>query len=169
MLVTPARQPDRQAVAGGTPPAPWTGYGTRATPSRATASTQRRSRCDFPAVPRRIRPRTPRLARRRSWLRSRPRRRRADPRRGRPGTLRPRCCLTPTTVGELRRTDAADHRKRDQDGAGPQQRPPGVPITWDRSSEGTSRRKPMPTPPPPPLPYDFLPPVPSFDLRSDDV
>src|SRR2546423_1220388 len=61
MLATPPRQPDRQAVAGGTPAAPWTGYGTRATPSRAAASTQRRSRGDFPAVPRRIRPRTPRL------------------------------------------------------------------------------------------------------------
>ena len=65
-----ARQPARQAAAGGTPAAPWTGYGTRATPSRAAASTQRRSRGDFPAVPRRIRPRTPRLARRRSWLRN---------------------------------------------------------------------------------------------------
>src|SRR5690349_9851109 len=125
MLITPARQPDRQAVAGGTPAAPWTGYGTRATPSRAAASTQRRNRGDLPAGPRRIRPRTPRLARLRSWLRSRSRRRRADPRRGRPETLRPRCCLTLTTVGELRQTDAADHRKRDQDGAGPPERPPG--------------------------------------------
>src|SRR5439155_21129834 len=128
---------------------------TRATPSRAAASTQRRSRGEFPAVPRRIRPRTPRLAQRRSRLRAGL----ADPRRGRPEVLRPRCCLTPTTVGELRRTDAADQPKRNQDGAvlagwarllgspagpaalcwppGPPGRPLGLPITWDRSSEGT--------------------------------
>src|SRR5262245_66293548 len=119
MLATPARQPDRQAVAGGTPAAPWTGYGIRATPSRAAASTQRRSRGDFPAVPRRIRPRAPRLARRRSWLRNRAKRRRADPRRGRPAIVRPRCCLTPTTVGDLWRTDDPDRPKRNKDGAGP--------------------------------------------------
>src|SRR6185312_16469397 len=112
MLVTPARQPDRQAVAGGTPAVPWTGYGTRATPIRAAASTQRRSRGDFPAVPSRIRPRTPRLDRRRSRLRNRAKRRRADPRRGRPAIVRPRCCLTPTTVGELRRTGVPDQPKR---------------------------------------------------------
>src|SRR5690348_18411402 len=135
-----ARQPARQAPAGGTPAVPWTGYGTRATPGRAAASAQRRSRGDFPAVPRRIRPRTPRLARRRSRLRSRTKRRRADPRRGRPAIVRPRCCLTLTTVGELRPAGVTDQPKRDQDGAGPPERTLGLPITWDRSSEGTSRR-----------------------------
>src|SRR4029079_13595380 len=138
MLVTPARQPGRQAFAGGTPPVPWTGYGTRATPTRAAASTQRRSRGDFPAVPSRIRPRTPRLDRRRSWLRNRAKRRRADTRRALPAIVRPRCCLTPTTVGELRRAGVTDQLKRDQDGAGPPEQTLGLPITWDRSSEGTS-------------------------------
>src|SRR5436190_1796786 len=81
-------------------------------------------------------PTTPRLARRRSRVRRRAKRRRADARRGRPTIVRPRCCLTLTTVGELRRTGVSDQPKRDQDGAGPPEQPPGLPITWDRSSEG---------------------------------
>ena len=67
---------------------------------------------------------------------------RAAPRRGRPEIARPRCCLTTTTVGELRRLNAADHPKRDQAGAGPADRPPALPITWDQSIRGNPAASP---------------------------
>ena len=58
----PARQPARQAATGRRPAEPCVGYGTRATPSRTTASAQRRHRGEMAAVPSRIRPRMPRAA-----------------------------------------------------------------------------------------------------------